>query len=936
MPVPGTLSRRKPTTYGKRSRTHAPDLSPAAGDEFGRVPTQSGQDAAKQIQIRIPGSQIPSNRIINSMGHNGVKKMAEAYAPNVLKPSPRERQTGKNGQNNVYAPLKSSPISPNSDPDTLYDIPSSDEECRGKLGPHGPTVGKRRKITSIMEPKEITYVYDDETLQRHVAAEVYINSKRSFDNEQNTEKRRLPSIQDHTKKSDREIVDPALKNRQVFLKADCTSKPSQPLSNNGLFKVSTNPNVSGLQLRKGRNCNVQGTAKIVNAKTKTASYKPPRSSEDTKMSFKRRHEPVEKAGEVTRPKSKDLDIEFSCFANATPLRQPRTPPHTPPRSLGSADGVVTPRQRQLWDMLLKDDARIASPSDLDLPKLKIRDSTVGKAWDYRVHREITKDGTRPKPPMQKGRRRLVDNLQRNDKSNSSDSTDGKTASDDDNAFGNDQYRTPPEDSILAINASQIVNEPRNGEQARKPAFPKAVQPLSQAGALKVTYARQRSYLTDDGLGDATMFGESIMYPTAAEATNERRRVRATVAERGDVKNSHDETDEFECSQGGTMRSIHELREAGGTVRLVSEMEMMLDEIDEKNTGSVTLKRTTLLGLVTKLQEASYCRLFLSQGLELRLLANVGLNNDIIIGSLYAISIWHLLVDPTSTRILPRMCVENVVNHLVGLIDNDQDLSRLLRDRKLNMSKLAQLDFKHFFDSLLTSANWRADNPPTLTPRVLCLQCLEYLVRQTREIGSEAEVLQPHDMRQIVKTLKQTTPSLTQPPTIALTTDLRLAVSVLESCTLSNAFPISELLWTGETLDTVIGLLPLLVPITDQASGALQTLVLRLYLNLTNNSPELCKAFSRPNLTIAMFDIVVSHFGHLSDNITSMEQPMILDNLILSLGFLLNLAEWCDDLGHLVQDLWYGDVTFLDCLLEIFTAKLGKAGEVSIPSANINR
>ena len=912
-------------------------MNPAAGDVFGEVDVQSSPDGAKEKKPGISGTQILFNRIVTGATNNGVKRIVDAYAGNMVKPSSRERQTALVGGKHGHIPSESGPISPTSDTDALYDVHPSDEEYRGKFGSHGLTVGKRRKITSPMESEEILYIHDDETLQRHVAAEAYTNPReRDFQSGRRFVDGRPPLSRDLTKNPHGELTDPTPGESQAFSTALSISKPTQVLSKDNTSKTKTfaKLRVSDLQPRKRRKPNVDGIAKSLTARTTVTSYRPQRSNGNTQVRVKRHNESVQEAMEITRPSSMHSNNESHYSSNSIP--QPQTPPHTPTRSRKLIGGITTPRQRGSLDVLLKQDRKISSPSNLDLPNLKLRDVKAEKPLNHRTDSVREKGASEPVPAMRRSRRRLVDNLQRIDgkEFDSSDGSDNDIISDNDDVFSSSHSHAPPEQGVLSNDASQITPEKRSALQARVSAFSQVTQPLSQGGIPKVTYARQRSYITDDGLGEVAMFGESITHATTTEASNARRRVTATVAEL-EPKKTHDEIDDFGYSQVGTMRSIHELRKAGGTVRLVSEIETMLDDIDEKSSVSVTLKRTTLQELVVKLQEASFCRLFVGQGLELRLLANVGLSNDVIINTLYAVAIWYLLIAPTSIQILPQVSAENVVNHLIRLLDNDQDLAQLLRDRKMNMSKLIQDNFRDLFGSLLRSANWRAGNPQTLTPRVLCLQCLEYLVRQTREAGSEAEVLPPRAMRRIVRLLKPKAPSLKQQPIIPLTTDLRLAVSVLESCTLSNGSSVSDLLWTGETLDTVMDLLPLLVPTTDQQSGSMQTLVLRLYLNLTNNSPELCKAFSRPNLIGAVFEIVGSHFRYLSDNITNMEQSLILDNLILSLGSLLNLAEWCDDLALMVLDNWYGDVTFLDSLLEIFMAKLEKTGEVRFVSASID-
>ena len=932
MVLSGTLSHRKPVTYGKRSRTHMPLRSPRADDEFGANQMQIHWGDTKPKKIRRAGAQLSSKRSIINVSDSGARTTTEAWTPSISKSSPREQQSALIRPKTVQI---TSLISSNSEMDTLYDVPSSNEERGRKFGSHGPTVGKRRKTNSVEESEEAIYVYDDQTLQQHIAIEVYNNSKQTLPSNAQVNRDRNPRWSQDIAHEEHGIQDVwAPKKSQSRPISRATPKPSRvaPKDVAPRAKIPSTFVASKILESKSPTTSGDEITKTDSSEAMIMSHKPQRLDESHSVSFKSPRSPPEKTKKIGRRRSRDMNDHSSSLTNS--ITQPQTPPQTPPRSLKSVSGTATPRQPDLWGMLLKEDSRTLSPDSLDLPNLKIISPKRQQNPAYRSSKQMSKNAARPLLSVQTSRRRLVDNLQRVDEDdfNTPNGLDETTTSDDNYDSSDGQFQAPTKDSTFLREGSQTTNAQSTRLQACKPAFPAVVQPLSQAGSLKVTYARQRSYLTDEDLGEVAMFNMPITRETTTGGHQGYRRIRATAAQLKPAKVQNDEMDEIESSQGGIIRSIHELREAGGTVRLISEMETTLDEINEQNIVSVPLKRTTLLDLAIKLQDTSFCHLFVGQGLESRLLASVGVSNDIIIKTLYTVVIWHLLLDQTSIQTLPRISAESVINHLVGLLDNDCDLAQSLRDRELNMSKLAQLDFKKFFDSLINSPNWRAGSPPILTLRALSLHCLECLVRQTRETGSDAEILTPQAVKKIVKLLRPTEPSKSMHlPAKAMTVDLQLAVSVLESFTLVESASASDRLWTGDTLDTVVDLLPLLVSTMDQAYATLRTLLLRLYLNITNNNAQLCKACSRPNLISAVLDIVTSHFQYLSDNAMYTEQPSILDNLILSLGFLVNLAEWCDDLGHMVLQLRSRDATFLDNLLAIFMANLENTGEVGLLS-----
>lgn len=381
-----------------------------------------------------------------------------------------------------------------------------------------------------------------------------------------------------------------------------------------------------------------------------------------------------------------------------------------------------------------------------------------------------------------------------------------------------------------------------------------------------------------------------------------------------------------------MRSIHELRGAGGNVRLISELEAILDDIGDHQPSSTSIRRSKLIDLVTKLEEPSNCRLFVDQGLESRLIADVGLGNDLITNGLRVAALLQLITCSSSESLLAQIGDVRVVRFLIDLLGSDHDILSYARLRGNNVSKATQADLKNLCSALVRSTAWRAGKPSLLSCHVLSLQCLEYLVRQTREAGSLCEVLSAHAIRRIVATSVPPFSELQPQPDENSLICLELATSILESCTISNAAECQASLWAGETLERVIGLLPLLALWKGKECGTSRTLTLRLYFNLTNNSPCLCEDFSTPQVISVMFGIVISNFEQLADSTLEIDKAFLLDDLILSLGSLINIADLSKIARQLVMDLRHGSQSYLDILLQLFMNKSKNAAEVRSPSA----
>lgn len=613
------------------------------------------------------------------------------------------------------------------------------------------------------------------------------------------------------------------------------------------------------------------------------------------------------------------------------LQTSAQPPRTPPRCRQPRDMTMTPRQNELWNRLLTDEATDASPSHLNLPGLNITHSRSGSPSahsgenDQDLEQQRTLFGNR--------RQRIIDTLQSfrtghgsSDTNSDNNSDDGSAASSSVNCSG-----SRVSDISVVNEAVSVQTSPSAESQSR------IIQPTSQissnytqavqGGSLKITYASQRSYLTDADVEDAAMFSIPVV-PEMEISRNARRRgarekvhyLKANVKMPG-------EAEDLQGSQGGAMRSIHELREAGGNVRLVGELEAIMDDLDNQALAD-TLRRTRLQELAVKLQEPSNCRLFNDQGFEGRLLAHVGFGHDLITSSLSAASILLLLCHATSSLLLTQVSHARVKHFLVGLLGFDQDLIHSAKLREFKMSKVAQQEYGNFCKSLLQSTVWRCGKTQVLSCQVLSLQCLEYLARQTREVGFSAEILSTDAIHRIFDTsLPSASPS--QQQSLLSPLYLELSLSILDSCSIVNGTECQESLWNGDSLQRITNLLQLSNSWPDDNHVKLRTLTLRLSLNITNNSPLLCEAFSTPFAVSALFDVVLSHFEHLSRNAMQDVKPPLFDNLILSLGCLINLAESSDAVRTLAVDLHQESQSYLDHILCLFKKNLVSAGNVSI-------
>ena len=795
--------------------------------------------------------------------------------------------------------------------DTLFEVPSSDDEHTARV--HA-IARKRRKIVSRSVDDGDSLVFDDASLQRHVAAEVSKEMDSLLDpSKKNTPGKSVRCAHARSESQSNKRLSPSVKQHRVP-RAQEFHGQADPARAAVVPSAQSNKEVTSHQGSK----NEARLLKTEAPRPKTQRIKNGHSKDIV------RPVTLENTPRTTLVHRSSVSHQRLASSAKAPY-----PPSTPPRPIKTPDAATTPRQRELWNKLLSEDTHTESPSHIDLPGLILSDNNAGRSEGRPTARKVTWGKARDHD-IKTRPDRIIDNLHSSDHSLlqlDHDEMDASSQGSSSHAGSRYQQSDGSAVDVVTVQTSPSADSQHRGQVLN----PQPSQPSQTASSLhgvgpKVTYARQRSYLTDYDLEEAAML-------EVPETTNRKGASRRAL---GGNAASLQSTNVFENedigagqdSQGGAMRSIHELREAGGNVRLASEFDAILDDLDEKELVSISLRRMRLIDLVTKLQEPSQCRLFVDQAMESRLLLHVGSGNDAIADSLLVAAILQLMVGSISTPLLAQVSDVRVVEFLIGLLGLDQDLTTAANLRSTNMSKVTQQEYRGLCTSLLNSSSWRAGKPPLLTCHLLALQCLEYLVRQTREAGSLSEVLSAHAIRRIVATsLPSSLKPLPAPDAIS-TINLELAVSVLESCTISNAAECQESLWAGETLERVVGLLPLLASWTEEKCATSRTLTLRLYVNLTNNNPGLCEDFSTPAIVDALSRIIILKFKQLSDHAGKEEKPLVLDHLILALGSFSNLAESSDLARQPVMDLHYGTHSYLDVLLELFMMKSKSSAEVS--------
>ncbi|KAL9043109.1 MAG: hypothetical protein Q9180_000095 [Flavoplaca navasiana] len=506
---------------------------------------------------------------------------------------------------------------------------------------------------------------------------------------------------------------------------------------------------------------------------------------------------------------------------------------------------TTPYQRELWSMLLPDHTKLR-PGDLS------RTSPAPSS--------TLEAGSALEP---KRRRRLVDELQAPLQTAQSRKT------------------TPSGLTVLSD-----LKEKLAAGQDTDPSSSSCERSLMTNIIPRATYSSQRSYLAPDMVDETSTFG----VPLNDGGQNSKKRLRPeTMSLETEYPESVHES-EFDGSQSNTMRTVHELRESGENARHLNDIEALFDDIDGQSLASISLKRRRLLDLTHRLHDPTFCRLMFDQGFDHRLLAeSASRGNDAVADALLAVAVLYLVATPSRRQATSIACDLQIAEFFAAKLNCDQDLLGLIRNRRSNLSKQDQLDLKgYFFDGLLNSPIWRSGAPVRPSVRLIALQGLEYFIRTRREIGCKIEILPLETIWQLVQVLVSAQRTAT--PGVDLLLEVRLAISILESYTISGADH-GDQQWTESLLKPLTTVLSWLTFVPHADGAETRRLTIRLYLNLTNNNPRLCEAFAGHEVLQAMLSVVDSHFQMLSDRKQGLSGSHVLDTLILALGTLINLVEW---------------------------------------------
>jgi hypothetical protein len=121
--------------------------------------------------------------------------------------------------------------------------------------------------------------------------------------------------------------------------------------------------------------------------------------------------------------------------------------------------------------------------------------------------------------------------------------------------------------------------------------------------------------------------------------------------------------------------------------------------------------------------------------------------------------------------------------------------------------------------------------------------------------------------------------------------------------------------------------------SDEAGQELQNLYIRVILNVTNSSADLCDHYATSPMIEALAEIVMSKFNDLNGDTPSQSEGISsLDTVILTLGALINLTEQSEKSRVMFLNTSRGSESILDQLVHLFLEHVESIAQVcTLPS-----
>ncbi|KAK5662741.1 hypothetical protein OQA88_6148 [Cercophora sp. LCS_1] len=351
----------------------------------------------------------------------------------------------------------------------------------------------------------------------------------------------------------------------------------------------------------------------------------------------------------------------------------------------------------------------------------------------------------------------------------------------------------------------------------------------------------------------------------------------------------------ETSNTGAVKSLHELRQAGANSRFADEMDDILDRIGLPSAKPSSLRRGALLELAQKISNRAFRQQFRDHSDHTKVFKSLGDEIDVI--SAYSIlTVLATLLAASSSVHLVRYLLEQNITELFGrLLGEATDISVVAKDRKQNASKHVQGLIAAVKASLLVSPIWEPCSPTSLSPRTVALKCLDLIRLQPGPSSTDDSIFTKKVTDRLFSVLSAgaSDESCWEFPTSKDSTDFYLAFYLVEHHSAHAMQSKLSPVWTREYVPIVVSALKMALQRPVAGFHELESLALRLALNVTNNNSEASQMFVDQDLLQEVAKSACSAFDIILNSMTENEVFLakVHESLVLMLAVMINFCAY---------------------------------------------
>lgn len=585
--------------------------------------------------------------------------------------------------------------------------------------------------------------------------------------------------------------------------------------------------------------------------------------------------PISEVPEVTV--LEDATMYEILDTSTTPVRAPKA----------TTSGSVTPRQKALFSSLLGESPIGTTP----MPKISALQLNERKPTS--LLGALSRSKSDLTYSAQTRKTRLIDTIKRAESSSDEDEDEDEDSASDEEpeergASGRllESSQTTRPSADIPHDHMDIDTEVAADSQTSQTSF---------GQRQRLTYANARSYLQEANPEDDLLISMDLDDNLGLERDN--------VTE-----------DEEDLSS--QVRARHELKRRGQQAAFQWETQTSIDDISSQAGNSV--RRNAMMEFCTKMADHNFTSQLLDSSLVHQFFKNASSNGEIVFDFATAVAfIFILETNPTYT-LLDQIHGSGIVSTLVKLSSNATDIQRIAKDRKTNLSKIALESVGKFRTLVQSSPIWASTKPEKVSPQLVALKALELLMVGMRSAGSTALLVDQDEISQLVDVTLQ--PAERRRSGTASSQDvlvLDLIISILEAVSGAKQ---KQSAWPTGTLQRLANAIPVFFQPGNAGSAIL---AVKLCMNLTNNKPKACQPFSGPTFVQPLVSSITRNFGLLGTGIKVEQRTEVLETLILSLGAMINLAEFSDQARLNIDD----GAQMIGTLVKIFLDGSERAAQV---------